>query len=167
MTLTDGKAYYNQTFFQTAELLQSNLPGRRTDPRYWDDLQGRICDLRDTLQNSETSRNPDLLQKLRNESINLKTEIKSTVALNMIHQANMIRKVNIISKRIFQLQHALFDNQQPAANLLVNNVNEDKTLHKFFKRISATTGKRPENAQSQSSVADSQKAQTNIFNSND
>ena len=117
MTLTEENAYYNQTVFRPAELLQSHLPGRRTDPLYWDNLQGRICDLRDTLQTPETSQNSDLLQQLRNETTNLKTEIKSTLVLNMTHQANMIRKVNILTKRIFQLQHALVDSQQPSANL--------------------------------------------------
>ena len=132
-----------------------------------ENLQGRICDIRDTLQIPETSRNSDLLLRLRTETTNLKTEIKSTLILNMTHQANMVRKVNILIKRIFQFQHALADFQQPAIHLTINNADEDKTLHKIFRRISATSGIQPETAQSQSSVAESQKAQTCIFNSND
>ena len=167
LALTEETAYYNQTVFRPAELLQSHLPGRRTDPLYWDNLQGRICDHRDTLQITETSQDSDLLQRLRNETISLKTEIKDTLTLNMTHQVNMVRKVNLLIKRIFQLQHALADSQQTVENSIANNANEDMTLHKFFKRISTPAGIMPEIAQSQSSAAKSQKAQTCIFNSND
>ena len=79
----------------------------------------------------------------------------------------MIRKVNILIKRIYQFQHALADLQQPATNMTVINADRDMTLYKFFRRIPATSGIPLEIVQSQSSVAESQKAQTCIFNSND
>ena len=165
--LTETKFYYNQTVFRPEELLQTQLAGRRTDPQCWDQLQGRLCDLRESLQAPETGQNTALLQQLRTDALSLKTEIKDTLSLNMTHQANMVRKVNLLIKRIFYLQHALEVSIPLESNTATDVVDKIATLYKFFKRVQTMTPILPEAAQSQSSAGKTQKAQTCIFNSND
>ena len=106
-SVTDGNILYNQNPFKPEELLHPSLSGRRTDPSYWQRFQDKIFDLRESLQsidnNAQTMEN---LQRMKRTAFQIKSEIKECIQLNKTHQANMVRKINILIKKILSLLQA-------------------------------------------------------------
>ena len=98
---------YNQVPFTSDELLQSHVAGRRTDPSYWKKLQDKIFSLRDNLQSIDRVQTVENLLQLKQSAFQIKTEIKAATLLNITHQANMIRKINILIRRILYMLNVI------------------------------------------------------------
>ena len=172
-SITEARStLYNEVPFKPDELLYSSISCRRTDPNYWQKFQDKIFNLRESIQstniNSQTMEN---LQQMKQTAFQIKSEIKESTFLNTTHQANMVRKINILIKKILSLLQAPspdipLDSSTTSIPIISRT---DHSLYRYFIRPQKVASANPwsEPSQSQSSGLHDQSEQSCIFNSND
>ena len=172
-SITDGNILYNQNPFKPEELLHPSLSGRRTDPSYWQRFQDKIFDLRESIQSTDSNaQTMENLQRMKRIAFQIKSEIKECTYLNTTHQANMVRKINILIKKILSLLQAPlpdFSLDASTTSIPIISRTDHSLYYKYFIRPQKVASADPwsEPSQSQSSGLHDQSEQSCIFNSND